>query len=257
MDKDGKVVLKSVRPWIEASYQRGQTPNIPFRYEVQLFLSRQKSDFAAGDHRYQGGRNASQIRLYSNRLAGRSVNELGSVLIHEMVHMLASLRRSLEAREGQAVADAFPTTKAAVLLNSNKFVDHRKVLERHFATLLNHLEREHGIIVRYTIQDRTPASLIAELAVEEVIAYVFDASVSVAMAGVEAATTAKATGKPAIKLARGFEPRQFVKDYLRYHWISDPRVEAAFKTQGVIQVLKSMEPDLLRLVGAVESNLTP
>jgi len=171
--------------------------------------------------------------------------------------MLASLRRSLEAREGQAVADAFPTTKAAVLLNSNKFVDHRKVLERHFATLLNHLEREHGIIVRYTIQDRTPASLIAELAVEEVIAYVFDASVSVAMAGVEAATTAKATGKPAIKLARGFEPRQFVKDYLRYHWISDPRVEAAFKTQGVIQVLKSMEPDLLRLVGAVESNLTP
>ena len=256
MDKDGMVMIKSVRPWIQASYQRGQTPGVPFRYEVQLFLSRQKSDFAAGEHRYQVGRNASQIRLYLTRLAGRSVNELGSVLVHEMVHMLASLRRSLEAREGRAVADAFPTTEAAALLNSNKFVDHRSVLERHFSTLLNHLEREHGIIVRYAIQDETLASLIAQQSVEEVIAYVFDTTVSEAMAGVEAATTAKATGKPAIKVARGFEPRQFVKDYLRYHWISDPRVEAAFRTPGVVQILKSMEPDLLKLVSAVESNLT-
>jgi hypothetical protein len=256
MDEDNKVIVKSVRPWVEASYERWRTPSIPFRYEVQMFLSRRKSDFAAGDHNYQESRNTSQIRFYVNQLARASVNSLGSVLIHEMAHMIVSLRQSLEAREGKVVADAFPTKDAAAILNINKFVDHGQVLERHFSTLLNHLERQHGIIVRYSVQDRTPALLIAEMAIEEVIAYVFDSQVSNAMAAVEASRAVKATGKPGVALAHGFEPTGFLKNYLRYHWISGPKVEAAFKTQEVTQILKSIEPDLLKLVRAVESNLT-
>jgi hypothetical protein len=253
----GERIRKSDVHAIEAKItQPGGQTFMPFRYEVQLFLSHQPSEFATGSHS-QLREVRSLINLYVDGVAGRSANELGSVLVHEMVHMMVALRASVEARAGRNWGRIFPTSKTAPLLNLSTFAGSRQALEKHFSTLLAYLEREHGILNRSADPNRTPASLIAEMAVEEVLANLFRMQVSIAIAEVEferAKAKRKPGGTPAA-ISTGFLPMSFLKNYLRHHWIRGLKGTSALTTAKAQQILKEMEPDVLKLVGDVESQM--
>ena len=97
--------------------------------------------------------------------------------------------------------------------------------------------------------------LIAEMAVEEVLANIYRKQVSFAIAEVEVEKAAARTRRSAAAIATGFVPMQFLKNYLRHHWIKSLKDSDALKTPKAERILKNMETDLLKLVTAMETHL--
>jgi hypothetical protein len=128
-------------------------------------------------------------------------------------------------------------------------------LQQHFSILLNYLEREQGISVRSAEMALDPASLIAGMAVEEVLANLYRKQVSLAIAQVEAEKAAARTSRSAAAIATGFVPTRFLKDYLRHHWIRSLKDSDALKTPKAEGIMKNIGADLFKLVSAVESHL--
>jgi hypothetical protein len=252
LNEKGEAVKGSARLRFETIIrQPGGAVSRPYLYDVRLFMSDQDAPFKNGDHRPIGDW-ASQIRLYARRIAGARPQEMVGVAIHEMTHMLRALVRSFVGKFGAAVAGEFPSRGTAALLNFSGFAANRAKMEGHFARLVATLERQSNVRFEGNV-----ASLIADKLVEEVLAYVFTARVSDAMAEDEARKMAKKTRGPGIGVAVGFVPMTFLKDYIRRHWLSDPALKAALETTAAQRAIADMSDDLRVIVSAMEKQVGP
>jgi hypothetical protein len=252
LNQQGEAVKGSARLRFETIIrQPGGAISRPYLYDVRLFMSDQDSSFASGDHRAIGDW-ASRIQLYARQLSGHRPQEMVGVAIHEMTHMLRALVRSFVGRFGAAAAGEFPSRGTASLLNFSRFAGHHAKMEGHFARLLAVLERQAN--VRF---QGNWASFIADHLLEEVLAYVFTQRVSEAMAAVDASKMAKKTGGPGIGVSVGFAPMQFLKDYIRRHWLRDPALKPALETTEAQRVIGGMSDDLRAIVSAMEAQVGP
>jgi hypothetical protein len=250
VNQQGDIIRSSQRHRFETTVKRPEeVTSRPFVYDLRLFLSDQDSPFTRGDHRSIGNW-ASRVHLYARRQAGDRPQEMVTTAIHEMTHMLRSMFRSFEAKFGLEPARRFPSRATAALLNLHGFAAHRAKMERHFATLATFLEREAN--VRF---DENPAASIASLLLEEVLSFVFGVRVGEAMALAEARRTARRTGRPAVSVAVGFVPTEFLKAYIRRHWLRDPALQTALKTTGATAIISNMSGDLQALVSAMEAHV--
>jgi hypothetical protein len=58
-------------------------------------------------------------------------------------------------------------------------------------------------------------------------------------------------------VSQNLVPIQFLKDYFRNYWLSDPMDRAALKTRDATKVFATMEGDLMNLVDAVKQHIGP
>lgn len=65
------------------------------------------------------------------------------------------------------------------------------------------------------------------------------------------------SGKTRIGVSQQLVPMQFLRDYFRNYWLSDPKDRAALRTKDADGVFATMEADLLKLVAAVETHAGP
>jgi hypothetical protein len=252
LNEKGEAVKGSARLRFETIIrQPGGAVSRPYLYDVRLFMSDQDAPFKSGDHRPIGDW-ASQIRLYARRIAGARPQEMVGVAIHEMTHMLRALVRSFVGKFGAAAAGEFPSRGTAALLNFSGFAANRAKMEGHFARLVATLERQSNVRFEGNV-----APLIADKLLEEVLAYVFTARVSDAMAEDEARKMAKKTRGPGIGVAVGFVPMTFLKDYIRRHWLSDPALKTALETTAAQRAIADMSDDLRAIVSAMETQVGP
>jgi len=252
LNEKGEAVTGSARLRFETVIrQPGGAISRPYLYDVRLFMSDQDSPFASGDQRSIGDW-ASQIRLYARQLSGLRPQEMVGVAIHEMTHMLRSLVRSFVGRFGAAAASEFPSRGTVSLLNFSGFAAHRAKMEGHFTRLVAVLERQANVRIEGNV-----ASVIADLLLEEVQAFVFTARVGEAMAEDEARKMAKKTKGPGIAISVGFAPMTFLKTYIRRHWLSDPALKTALETAEVQRVISDMSDDLRAIVSSMETQVGP
>jgi hypothetical protein len=250
VNQQGDVVRGSQRHRFETTARRPEEViSRPFVYDLRLFLSDQDSPFTRGDHRSIGNW-ASRVHLYTRRLAGDRPQEMVTTAIHEMTHMLRSMFRSFETKFGLEPARRFPSHATASLIDLNGFAEHRAKMVRHLATLAAFLEREANVHF-----DANLAASIAGLLLEEVLSFVFGVRVGEAMALAEARRTARRTGRPAIGVAWGFVPTEFLKAYIRRHWWPDPALQTALQTTGATAIISNMSGDLQALVSAMEAHV--
>jgi hypothetical protein len=252
LNEKGEAVKGSARLRFETVIrQPGGAVSRPYLYDVRLFMSDQDAPFKSGDHRPIGDW-ASQIRLYARRIAGARPQEMVGVAIHEMTHMLRAIVRSFVGKFGAAAAGEFPWRGTAALLNFGGFAADRAKMEGHFARLVATLQRQANVRFEGNV-----ASLIADKLLEEVLAYVFTARVSDAMAEDEARKMAKKTRGPGVGVGVGFVPMTFLKDYIRRHWLSDPALKTALETAEAQRAIADMSDDLRAIVSAMETQVGP
>jgi hypothetical protein len=166
--------------------------------------------------------------------------------------MLRSLVRSFVGKFGAAAASEFPSRGTASLLNFNGFAAMRAKMEGHFTRLVAVLERQANVRLEGNV-----ASFIADKLLEEVLAYVFTARVGEAIAAVDARKMAKKTSGPGVGISVGFVPMEFLKNYIRRHWLSDPALKSALETTEVQRVISDMSDDLRAIVSAMETQIGP
>jgi hypothetical protein len=252
LNQQGEAVKGSARLRFETIIrQPGGAVTRPYLYDVRLFVSDQESPFVSGDHRSIGDW-ASRIQLYARALSRARPQEMVGTAIHEMTHMLRSLVRSFVGKFGAAAAGQFPSRGTAVLLNLSGFAGHRAKMEGHFARLLAVLEKQAN--VRF---EGNMASFIADKLLEEVLAYVFTARVSEAMAEADARKMAKKTRGPGVGLSVGFAPMEFLKTYIRRHWLRDTALRKALDTGEAGRAIATMSDDLRAIVSAMETQVGP
>lgn len=251
IDKNGKLIKSSTRYRTEV-LPKSPPRGVPFyfHHDTWLFLSYQKSN-AAGRQRPFAPGHRNWIYLYANNL-GSDTATLARVLIHEMTHMLGHRYRSIEEKFGAKVARKIPTQAAGALLDRSALDPLRRVMELHFLRLVEFLNRQphRAGKGRMAQLSNTVATNWGTHVVEEVLAFVFTERATGALAQFHAR-------KSGIGVSQALVPMQFLKDYFRNYWLSDPQDRAALKTKDAERVFSTMEADLLKLVGAVEKHVGP
>lgn len=251
IDKSGKVIKASTRYRTEV-IPKSPPRDVPFyfHHDTWLFLSFQKAD-AAGRQRPFAPGHRNWVYLCAANLSA-DVATLGMVLVHEMVHMLGHRYRSIEEKFGARVAGETPTKLAGALLNRSSFEPFRRVMEQHFVKLVDFLNRQPHRAGGGSIA-QLPSAVAANWGghvIEEVLAFVFTERATLALAQFQARKTR-------IGISQQLVPMQFLKDYFRNYWLSDPKDRAALKTKDADRVFGTMEADLLKLVAAVQAHVGP
>lgn len=251
LNQKGEAVKGSARLRFETVIrQPGGAVSRPYLYDVRLFMSDQDSPFARGDQRSIGDW-ASRIHLYARRLAGDRPQEMVGTAIHEMTHMLRALVRSFVGKFGAAAASEFPSRGTASLLNLSGFAGHHAKMEGHFARFVAVLEKQANVRLEGM------AAVIANLLLEEVLAFIFTQRVGEAMAEADARKMAKKTRGPGVGVSVGFVPTEFLKAYIRRHWFRDPALKSALGSPGAQRVIVGMSDDLRAIVSAMETQVGP
>ena len=85
--------------------------------------------------------------------------------------------------------------------------------------------------------------------------------VTKAIAGIEAARMAgkkakAGTAKAGMAISVGFNPVQFLNDYLRLYWLSTPEDRTAVERDEA-SIVRNMQKDLENLMNAIESYVGP
>jgi hypothetical protein len=251
LDHFGKSVKTAQRFRFNATVtQPNDIPVRPFVYDLYLFLSDEAEPFKRGETRPIGSR-GTHIKLFTRNLQSSRPQELVKTGIHEMTHMLRSLFRAFEDKFGEAAVVDYPSRSVASLLNLKAFQGHRKKMERHFSNLVMSLEREGDVRGITNL-----SAIIADHLLEEVFSFVFGQYVGEAIAYMEAKTMAKRTRQPAIAINQGFQPEEFLKDYIRYHWLKEPSFQASLKTVSASKIIDNMSDDLRAIVTDMEKHLS-
>jgi hypothetical protein len=249
IDSAGKVIKSSAR------YRTEVSPKSPprgapfyFHHDTWLLLSYQISGSAGRQRPFAPG-HRNWIYLCAANLSSDAAT-LAMVLIHETVHMLGHRYRSIEEKFGAKIASETPTKAAGALLNRSAFDPLRRVMEQHFLTLVDLLNRQPHRAQggSFAQVPRTIATTWSVHVVEEVLAFVFTERATWALAQYQASKTR-------IGLSQKLVPMQFLKTYFRNYWLSDPKDRAALKTKEADQVFGTMETDLLKLVDAVRKHI--
>lgn len=251
IDQNGKVIKYSTRYRTEV-IPKSPPSNVPFyfHHDTRLFISFQKSN-AAGRQRPFAPGHRNWILLYTDNLSSDTPT-LARTLIHEMMHMLSHRYRSIEEKFGARVSGEIPTKAAGVLLDPNTFAQLRQVMEQHFVNLVNFLNRQPhraGTGMIGQLSSSVAATWGAHV-VEEVLAFIFTERSTMALAQFQAT-------KSRIGLSQNLVPMQFLKDYFRTYWLSDPQDRAALQSKNAEQFFSTMEADLMKLVAAVEKQIGP
>ncbi len=251
-DQKGVVVSNSTRMRYETMVEDPTTRILrPYLYDLRLFMTDEPSKTKGGQHRSIGTW-ASGIDLFVRNLVGARPNELVGTGIHEMIHMLRAMLRSFEARFGSVPTRRFPSSTLAATLSVDRFVNDRQKLEAHFTRLAKFLERDAG--ARFV---DNMGSLIAGLAIEEVMAYVFSHRMEWAIAELDAKRMASKTKGVGVGITEMFMPTKFVNAYIRHHWFEDPGLQKSLQTPDAQRIINDMAPDLQSLTTAMETQIGP
>lgn len=251
MNKSGKVIKPSARYRTEV-IPKSPPRDVPFyfHHDTWLLLSFKKAD-AGGNQRPFAPGHRNWVYLCATKLSA-DVPALAMILVHEMVHMLGHRYRSIEEKFGARVAGETPTKLAGALLNRSAFDSFRPVMEKHFLKLVDLLNRQPhraggGSMARVSTE---MAAIWGAALIEEVLAFVFTERATLALAQFQARKTG-------IGLSQQLVPLQFMRDYFRKYWLSDPKDKAALTTKDADRVFATMEADLLKLVAAVQTHVGP
>ena len=251
MDKDGNVIKSSTRYRTEV-IPKSPPRDVPFyfHHDTWLFLSYQRAD-AAGRQRPFSPGHRNWIYLYAPNLSSDTPS-LARVLIHEMTHMLSHRYRSIEEKFGARLAGEIPTSAAGALLNRGSFDPLRLTMEQHFLKLVDFLNRQphRAGMGSMALLPSAVATDWGTHVVEEVLAFVFTERATWALAQYQARKTG-------MGLSQALVPMQFLKDYFRNYWLSEPKDRAALKTKDADRVFVTMEADLMKLVEAVKKHVGP
>jgi len=249
INTQGKAKRFSKRNRLEVINKSG-SPGQPFffHYDTRLYLSDEPS-IAGGKHRPFAPGHRSWIRLYVRHLHDQPVNYVAGAVVHELMHMALHRFRSIEAKFGTEAARNYPPSAAGTLLDVSAFASHRRTMERHFSTFVDFLNRQPHRSQGNQLKPET-ASLWADHLVDEIMSYVLQTRVTLAVAEVEAQ-------KKGIGIATGFVPVQFLRDYFRKYWLKDPKDLAVLKTKGAEQIFTNMKKDLEKLVNVIEAHVGP
>jgi hypothetical protein len=125
-------------------------------------------------------------------------------------------------------------------------------MEHHFTKLIDFLNRQPHRAGKGSMA-KLPSAVATNWGahvVEEVLAFVITERATLALAQFHAR-------KSLIGVSQNLVPMQFLKDYFRNYWLSDPGDRAALKTKDADRVFSTMEADLMKLVKAVEKHVGP
>jgi len=249
INRQGKSIRFSKRNRLEV-INRSRRSGQPFfsHYDTWLYLSYEQA-VPAGTHRPFAPGHRSWIRLYVHNLQDQPANYVAGAVIHELMHMALHRFRSIEAKFGTEAARNFPTSAAGALLDVSAFASHRRTMEKHFLTFVDFLNRQPHRSQGNPLGQET-ASMWADHLVDEIMSYVFQSRVTLAIAEVEAQ-------KMGIGIATGFVPFQFLRDYFRKYWLKEPKDLAVLKTKGAEQIFSNMKNDLEKLVNVMETHVGP
>jgi hypothetical protein len=212
-----------------------------------LYLSLQNST-AAGLHRPFAPNNRNWIQLYITHLENETVNFVAEAVVHELMHMALHRFRSIQSIYGKDPAANFPSGEAGALLDISSFASHHQSMEKHFLTLVEHLNRQPHRASSLPLESGI-ASQWADHLVDEVMAFVFQDRVKIAIARVEA------RGKGIAVIV--FEPTQFLRNYFQKYWLKNPDDRAFISSDGAKKIFGKMSTDLEKLVSAVEAQIGP
>lgn len=251
IDTNGKVLKASTRSRTEVvapSLPRNVPPY--FHHDTWLFISYQKCD-AAGRQRPFAPGHRNWIYFCAVNL-NLNTAHLARVLIHEMIHMLGHRYRSIEEKFGARAAGEMPTKAAGALLNRSAFNPLRRVMEKHFLKLIAFLNRQphrarNGPMA--FLPDTVSTNWGTHL-VEEILAHVLTDRATWALAQLHAR-------RSGIGISQALVPIQFLKDYFRSYWLSEPRDRSALYTKEADAIFAGMEKDLEKLVQAVRQHVGP
>jgi len=245
MDKQGKVIQSSKRNRLEVLDKTLSARQPTYFYDTWLHLSLQEST-AAGLHRPFAPNNRNWIRLYITHLENEPVSSVAEAVIHELMHMALHRFRSIQSVYGKDPAKNLPTREAGALLDISSFATHRQAMEKHFLILVEHLNRQPHRASSLPLESGI-ASQWADHLVDEVMSFVFQDRVKIAIARVEA----KGKGIAVIV----FEPTQFLRNYFQKYWLKNPDDRAFINSEEARKILDKLTPELRKLVGAVESQM--
>ena len=166
--------------------------------------------------------------------------------------MLSHRYRSIEEKFGARIASEIPTRAAGALLDRSSFDPLRHIIQKHFLNLIAFLNRQphRAGNVRIARSASEVAKNWGAHMIEEVLAFVLTERFTSALAKLHAR-------KSRIGISQDLVPMQFLKDYFRNYWLSEPEDRAALKTKESDQVLGAMEADLMKLVAAVQKQVGP
>jgi len=251
LDAAGRMLKSAQRYRTEvlSPTSRGSQP-FYFHHDTWLHISFAKAN-AAGMQRPFAPGHRCWIYLCALRLTG-DVATLAMVLVHETIHMLGHRYRSVEDKFGAAVAGATPSKAAAALLVRSGFDARRRAMETRFTPLVEFLNRQpyravHG---RMGQLPSTVAGIWGAHVVEELLAYVFTERATWALAQLQAR-------RSGVGASQNLVPMQFLQDYFRNYWLTDPNDAAAIGTKAGRAILAAMETDLLALAAAVQKHVGP
>ena len=251
LDAKGRVLksAKRYRTEVLSPSPRGSRPFF-FHHDTWLFVSYAKGRPAGMQRPFAPGHRC-WIYLCAVNLTA-SVADLAPVLVHETIHMLGHRYRSVEEKYGAAIAGATPTKAAGALLVRSGFDPRRRAMELRFAPLVEFLNRQphraaHG---RMGQLPSTVAAMWGEHVVEELLAFIFTERATWALAQLHAR-------RSGIGASQNLVPMQFLQNYFRHYWLTDPNDAAAIGTKAGLAILAAMETDLLALAAAVQTHVGP
>lgn len=251
LDAGGRILKSAQRYRTEvlSPMSRGSQP-FYFHHDTWLYLSFANAHMAGMQRPFAPGHRC-WIYLCASNLSA-DVATLAMVLVHETIHMLGHRYRSVEEKFGAAVAGATPSTAAAALLVRSGFDALRRAMEARFTPLVEFLNRQphraaHG---RMGQLPSTVAAMWGAHVVEELLAHVFTERATWALARLQARRTG-------IGASQSLVPMQFLREYFRNYWLTDPNDAAAIATKAGRAILAAMQTDLLALVAAVQKHVGP
>jgi hypothetical protein len=244
MDKQGTVIQSSKRNRLEVLDKTLSARQPTYFYDTWLHLSLQEST-AAGLHRPFASNNRNWIRLYITHLENEPVGSVADALVHELMHMALHRFRSIQSIYGKDPAINFPSREAGALLDTSSLASHRQAMEKHFLILVEELNRQPhrgGLPLEPGI-----ASQWADHLVDEVMAFVFQDRVKIAIARVEA------RGKGLVVPV--FSSIQFLRDYFQKYWLRKPDDRAFILSEEGRKMLSKMTPELEKLVSVAKAQI--
>ena len=249
LNDKGEVVTTSTRMRYETMVQDPKTLVLmPYLFQSQLVLSDQISKHAGGQLRAIGMW-ASRIELFSRSIEKGSLQYLVGLGVHESIHMLRAMIRSFESKFGELPSKRFPSKTLASMLSVSSFADSHKRMEAHFNRLAKFLERDAGLFA-----DRDLPKKIANLAVEEVMAFVVNHRAEFALAELAAQRMARRSGI-GIGASVAFDPPKFVKNYITRHWFYPDALQQSLAKPEAVQIIHDMSPDVKALTAGMEAQI--
>jgi len=209
----------------------------PFEYRVRLYLSDQMVDPKLRGRHMTG--HFSGIRLFTRALYGAIPSRSVLTALHEMIHMMFAMVRSLERLRGADKAAQLLSREPWRLLDLSGFAGHRGRLERHLLDLLR--------VLPIPMQ----AGELAASLVEEALAYVFGAIVGEAIA--RSSHARKGKRGPAVLPSAGFSPEEFITSYVLERGFSVTKKDLA--SRGARQIFGRMTSDVEALAAALRAHL--